>query len=40
MFLEIIKYIYKFAKPWYANVKDSSQLLTFLFSLKIKVFKD
>ena len=40
MFLEIIKRIYKFAKPQNANVKDGSQLFTSLFSLESKVFKD
>ena len=35
MFLNNINCIYKFAKPQNANVKDSSQLFTYLFSLKI-----
>ena len=39
MFLEIMKSIYKFAKPQNANVKENSQLSTSLFLLEIKVFK-
>lgn len=34
-----ITYIYEFAKPEISEVKDSSQLLTSLFSSEIKIFE-